>query len=168
MPAANPPPGHTTAPDESSDTIMADNNANFAASPYPVYNLGGNGDDDSLQQAVLTSHVGASVERNQDAQFVANRDFILSRDVVGGAKDAEIRALEVKADLLAEIKDHERRSVERDNAVQRELALIRAEHAAQGTAVMSRELARVEADARQAKTDAVLAAILAKLTPPTP
>jgi hypothetical protein len=153
------------APFEDTPT-MADNGQNIVATPYPFYATGGNDDGDDAFKAALISHQGASIERNQDAQFSASRDLQQAVRTVEGTKDAELRALECRAALLAEIKDHERRSVERDTAVKVELMALRAEHAAQDAARTARELAKVEADGRQAKTDAVLAAILAKLTPP--
>ena len=140
---------------------MAD--SNFAATPYPTYNLGDTGDDGRVQSAVLTAATAASIERNTDARFQALDSREIQRDVLAGTKDAQITALECRAALLAEIKDHERRSVERDNAVQKELALIRAEHAAQNVASMARELAKVEADARAATANSLLEKILAKL-----
>lgn len=158
------PDASSLQPASASSFLMTDQN--ITATPYPFYATGGQTDDSF--KAALISHQGASIERNQDAQFSAGRDAQLARDVAAGTKDAEIRALEVKADLLAEIKDHERRSVERDAVVREQLAAIRMEHVAQESARVSRELAKVEADSRQAKTDATLAAILAKLSTPTP
>lgn len=160
------PPGPPPSSPDMVVPLMSDS-PTIAATPYPFYSTGSPVEDNSFR-AALTSHSAASIERNTDSQFAAGRDLQLVRDVAAGTKDAEIRALEVKADLLAEIKDHERRSVERDNAVQKELSAIRAEHLAQGTAAMARELVRAEADARQGKLEAALAAILAKLPTPTP
>lgn len=94
---------------------------NISATPYPFYATGG--DDDSVQQAVLTSHAGASVERNQDSQFSAARSQFVHRDVVGGAKDAQLEALRTQ---LA-VKDSEIRALERHSEVKAELAAFRAD-----------------------------------------
>ncbi len=93
---------------------------NISATPYPFYATGG--DDDSLR-ATLTSHVGASVERNQDSQFAAVRSQLVHRDVVGQGKDAQMESLKVQ---LA-VKDAEIRALERHAEVKVELAAIRAD-----------------------------------------
>lgn len=101
---------------------------NITATPYPFYATGGN-DDDSFR-AVLTSHAGASVERNQDAQFSASRDLLLCRDVVAGAKDGQLEALRNRFELSTQIKDSEIRALERHNEVNEKLARIEASAAA--------------------------------------
>ena len=133
---------------------MADNNSNFAASPYPVYNFGG-GDDDSVQQAVLTSHTGASVERNQDAQFASLSRQGLHRDIVGGTKDSQLSSAELKFELATQVKDSEIRSADRFSELK---DLIHAQAA--------RDLADVKADLRAARQEAMLQQILTKLSTP--
>lgn len=124
--------------------------SNFAATPYPTYNLGG--DDDSVQQAVLTSHTGASVERNQDAGFASVRAQFVHRDVVGGAKDGIAESLRVQ---LA-VKDAEIRGLERHSEIKAELAAMRAEG-------LSRELNALRADSGNEKLASVLARIATKV-----
>ena len=139
-------------------TVTQDNNmandANFAATPYPTYNLGG--DDDSVQQAVLVGHSASSIERNQDSQFAAQRSQFVHRDVVGGTKDSQIKTLETKFDLAIHAKDAERRH-------SRDLAEIKAMLQGQQVAVLTKELAESKADGRNNDLMSVLNKILAKL-----
>ena len=140
--AVEPIPVHTQ------EKTMAD--SNFAATPYPTYNLGG--DDDSVQHAILTSHAGASVERNQDAGFSAGRSQLVHRDVVAGGKDARIETLELKFELANQVKNAEIRNAERFSEL-KELILGQA----------ARDLAEARADLRAAKQESMLSAILEKL-----
>ena len=130
---------------------MADNSSNFAASPYPVYNLGGV-DDDSVQHAILTSHAGASVERNQDAQFAAGRSRALTADVFGTSKDDAVITLENRVEL-------ERRAAVSDRHRDRQFAELKAELAGMRAEAMQRELVALRAE----KTDGILLRIAAKL-----
>lgn len=139
------------ASSENIEDTMSDQN--ITATPYPFYATGN--DDDSFK-ATLASHVGASVERNQDAQFAAVRDQFVHRDVVGGTKDARIESLEAKFEIASQLKDSEIRNQDR-------LARIEALLVGQNTAQLSRELADVKADGRNGKLEALLAAIVAKL-----
>lgn len=98
---------------------------NITATPYPFYATGGN-DNGEAFKAALTSHVGASVERNQDAQFSAGRDLAVTRDVVAQAKDVAVAVLEnrvemtrLHGDLKAEL------AAVRAEALQRDLASLR-------------------------------------------
>lgn len=127
---------------------MADQN--ISATPYPFYATGG--DDDSVQQAVLTSHTGASVERNQDAGFSSVRAQFVHRDVVGGAKDAQLESMRTQ---LA-VKDSEIRALERHSDVKAELASMRAEG-------LARELNALRADSGNEKLASVLARIALKI-----
>ncbi len=131
---------------------MAD--ANFAATPYPTYNLGG--DDDSVQQAVLTSHAGASIERNQGDNFAAVRTQHVNRDVLAVGKDGQVTTLETKFDLAMHLKDSERRQSER-------LARIEAKLDGAEVARLTRDLAEANANARSDKLDGILVRIAAKL-----
>lgn len=135
---------------------MADN-PTVVATPYPTYMSGGN-DDDSFR-AALISHSGASVERNQDAQFSAQRDQNLTRDVNRNAE----RTAQAKYDLAVQSKDAEIRSADRHAETQKELAALRAEMQADRIATLRADLAESKASARQDKTESLLAAILAKL-----
>lgn len=159
-PATIPTPRPTPSPPDESDYAhtMADS-SNFAASPYPVYNLGG--DDDSVQHAILTSHTGASIERNQDSGFAATRNQLTHRDVVGGTKDSRIETLQAKFDVGSQLKDFEVRSTERQARLEAKLDGMQ-------IAQLTRELGETKADGRAAATNALLAQILAKLTPPAP
>ncbi len=131
---------------------MAD--SNFAATPYPTYNLGG--DDDSVQHAVLTCHAGASIERNQDSQFSASRDQFTHRDVVAGTGKAREAALINRYELAVQLKDSEIRQTER-------LARIESKLEGMQFATLTRELGESKADARQGRLENVLEAILKKL-----
>ncbi len=134
------------------DPTMAD--SNFAATPYPTYNLGG--DDDSIQHAVLTAHAGASVERNQDAQFAA-----LSRqNLQGRVSDGRRESVETKYEAVVAQKDFEIRQSERFSELK---DLIRAQS--------ERDLAEARAELRAERAagenkaiQTTLAAILAKLS----
>jgi hypothetical protein len=147
---------------EEKEIQMADNNGNFAASPYPVYNFGG-GDDDSVQHAILTSHGNASVERNQDSQFAALRSQHLNRDVISVGKDARAESLQTKYDLAVQSKDSEIRQSERLAEISAKLDSLRAEQ-------LGRDLADAKNAAFEARTAAsnsqlvnMLEKILAKL-----
>lgn len=130
------------------------NDANFAATPYPTYNLGG--DNEAVQSGLLVSHSAASVERNQDAQFDAGRTQFVHRDVVGVAKDSQLTTLETKFDLAVHAKDAERRH-------SRDLAEIKAMIQGQQIAVLTKDLSEAKADARNGLLEAALNKILAKL-----
>lgn len=130
------------------------NDSNFAASPYPVYNLGG--DDDSVQQAVLTSHSAGSIERNQDSNFDAVRTQFTHRDVVGVGKDSQVTTLETKFDLAMHLKDSDRRHAER-------LARIEAKIDNAQIANLTAQLSDAKADARSSGLENLLTQILKKL-----
>ncbi len=138
---------------------MADSSSNFAATPYPIYNVGGDGDDDSVQHAVLTSHASASVERNQDSQFAAARSQFVHRDVQDGKRET----VEAKYELAVHTKDAEIRAVERFAELTAELAALRAEGLQRDVATLRAEMADVKAAGRADATAAALAAIAKKL-----
>lgn len=131
------------------------NDTNFAASPYPVYNMG-NGDDDSVQQSLLVSHSAASIERNQDSNFGAGRQQFTHRDVLASGKDGQVTTLVTKHDLTVHLKDSERRQAER-------LARIEAKLDNQQIMTLSAQLAESKADARNATLEQALTAILKKI-----
>lgn len=135
---------------------MADN-PTVVATPYPTYMTGG--DDDDSFRAALISHSGASVERNQDAQFAAQRDQNLTRDVNRNAE----RTAQAKYDLAVQTKDAEIRAADRHNETLKELAALRAEMNADRIATLRVELSESKASARQDRTESLLAGILAKL-----
>lgn len=141
---------------------MADssNGPSIVATPYPTYISpgGDDGDDDSFR-AALVSHSAASVERNQDSQFAAARSQSVHRDVVDGKRETA----QAKYDLTVQAKDAEVRNADRFAEVKAELAAIREKMDAGTVAQLRADLAKNEADSRSAKTDALLAAILAKL-----
>lgn len=98
------------------------------SSNYPGYFAQDTSDDS--HQATLISHVGASVERNQDAQFGSLSRQHLHRDVVATGKDAQLEALRNRYELATQIKDFEIRSLERNGEVKAELATLRSEQQA--------------------------------------
>ncbi|HKB35074.1 MAG TPA: hypothetical protein VKD72_01385 [Gemmataceae bacterium] len=125
---------------------MADNGTFFSA--YPGIMQTGDNDGDS-HRAVLVSHSAASVERNQDAQFSAGRDLQLTREVVGGTKDARIESLTNRYELATAIKDLEIRQLERDAGIRAELAAMRAEG-------LQRDVAELRAGAQASVTAQLL------------
>lgn len=127
---------------------MSDNSPVVAATPYPFYSSGGN--DDNADRAVLISHTGASVERNQDAGFSALRSQLVHRDVEQGKRET----VQAKFDLAIAQKDFEIRAADRHSELKAELAALRAEG-------LGREIAGLRAEATASKMDAVLAAIKA-------
>lgn len=129
---------------------------NFAATPYPVYDTG-RGDDDSVQTALLVSHAGAAVERNQDAGFNAMGRQMANRDILKSARDSDV------AQLIA-TKDSEIRRTEQFAQLRAELAQIRAEGVARDNAALAREVSDVKAAAGQDKLLSVLTAILQKVS----
>lgn len=132
---------------------MADN-PTVVATPYPTYMTGG--DDDDSFRAALISHGNASVERNQDSQFSAQRDQHVTRDVLKTGRNAEVATLENRYELATRLKDSEVRMAEG-------LARIEAKLDAQTIASLTRDLGEAKAQARQDATAAILATILAKL-----
>ncbi len=136
---------------------MADNQ-NISATPYPFYATGGN-DDDSFR-AALTSHVGASVERNQDAGFASLRSQATHRDVVALNKDGVVATADVKFELANQVKDSEIRAVARFSELK---DLIHAQ-AARDLAEAKADLREQRVSAQNDKIAATLAAILTKLS----
>lgn len=135
------------------DTVMADSSSPaIVATPYPTYISPGGDDHDEVFKAALITQGDASTQRNQDSQFAAMRDQLLQRDVVDGKFSAVVAA-----------KDAEVRTADRFAEVGKELAALRAEAQARDIAQLRAELAESKADGRQAKTESLLAAILAKL-----
>lgn len=131
---------------------MSDN-ATVVATPYPTYMTGG--DDDDSFRAALTSHAGASVERNQDAQFSAVRSQFVHRDVVAGAKDGQLEALRNRYELTAQIKDAEIRALERHAEMNEKLARLEEK-------ATSREISQLRAEA-QGSVNAQILKLLEKL-----
>lgn len=130
---------------------------NITATPYPFYATGG--DDDSVQHAVLTSHAGASIERNQDSQFAA-----LSRqNLQGRVSDGRRESVETKFEVVVAQKDAEIRAAERFAELKAELAAMRAEGLQRDVASLRAEMVESKAAARAAAADAVLAAIAKKI-----
>jgi hypothetical protein len=134
---------------------MAD--ANFAATPYPTYNLGG---DD---HALLTSHAGASIERNQDAQFSAGRDRALTENVFATSKDNAVIALENRVDIERRSAVSDRHRDRQFAELKTELAVMRAEATQRELLALRADLAETKASARDSATAVVLARIAAKL-----
>jgi hypothetical protein len=145
---------------ESSASTMADSNSpSIVATPYPTYISPGGDDDDDSFRAALVSHSAASVERNQDSQFAAARSQAVHRDVQDGKRET----VQTKYDLAVQGKDAEIRNSDRFAEVSKELAVLRAEMNAREVAQLRVDLAESKAEGRQAQTDAMLKAILAKL-----
>lgn len=130
---------------------------NITATPYPFYATG-NDEDDSFK-AALTSHAGASIERNQDSQFAAARSQLVHRDVQDGKRET----VQAKFDSVVAQKDAEIRAVERFAELKAELAVIRAEGLNRDVAQLRAELVESKASARDSATAAVLAAIAKKI-----
>jgi len=138
---------------------MADSsNPSIVATPYPTY-ISPGGDDDDSYRAALTLQGDASTQRNQDAGFASLRDQLLNRDVQDGKRETA----QAKYDLAVQGKDAEVRQADRFAEVSKEIAALRAEASAREVAQLRVELAESRADGRQAKTESLLAAILAKL-----
>lgn len=127
---------------------------NFAATPYPVYDTG-RGDDDSVQTAVLVSHAGAAVERNQDAGFSSLRAQIVNRDVLSAARNTEVSA-------LTAVKDSEIRAADRLSDVKAELAALRSEMFSRDIASLRAEVQDTKAAAANGQLIELLKQILAK------
>lgn len=128
---------------------MSDNSPIVAATPYPFYSTGGQ-DNTSADRAVLISHTGASVERNQDAGLSALRSQLVHRDVEQGKRET----VQAKFDLALAQKDFEIRAADRHSELKAELAALRAEG-------LTREIAGLRADASGKALADVLAAVKA-------
>jgi hypothetical protein len=126
---------------------MADSNPVVAATPYPFYATGQDSGDDSFQ-AALVSHSGASVERNQDAQFGALRTQHVHRDVEAGKRET----VQAKFDLVVAQKDAEIRNADRFASIEKQLAGMKAD-------ALQRDIGQLRED----KLMGVLDRILAKL-----
>lgn len=140
---------------------MADSNGgpSIVATPYPTYiSPGGDGDDDSFRAALIVQG-DASTQRNQDSQFAALRSELVTRDVADGKRETA----QAKYDLAVQAKDAEVRNADRFAEVSKELAALNAKIDGNVIAQLRVDLAKTEADGRQAKTESLLAAILAKL-----
>lgn len=144
---------------------MADSNGgpSIVATPYPTY-ISPGGDDDGdaradVYAAALITQGDASTQRNQDSQFSALRSEFVHRDVQSGKRET----VQAKYDLAVQGKDAEVRNADRFGEVKAELAALREKMDGQTIAQLRVDLAKGEADARQAKTESLLAAILAKL-----
>lgn len=137
---------------------MADNSPSIVATPYPTY-ISPSGDDDDSFRAALTSHAAASVERNQDSQFAAARSQAIHRDVESGKRETA----QAKYDVVVQVKDAEVRAADRFAEVKSELAALREKMDGAAIAQLRSDLAETKAEGRSAKTESLLAAILAKL-----
>lgn len=138
---------------------MADSNGpSIVATPYPTYISPGGDDDDSFR-AALTLQGDASTQRNQDSQFAALRSELVHRDVQDGKRETA----QAKYDLAVSAKDAEVRNADRFGEVKAELAALREKMDGQTIAQLRADLSKGEADARQARTESLLSAILAKL-----
>lgn len=144
-PAVAPAPT-TEVPSEFRFNHMSDNSPVVAATPYPFYSTGGQ--DDNVDRAVLISHTGASVERNQDAGMSALRSQLVHRDVESGKRET----VQAKFDVAIAQKDFEIRAADRHSELKAELAALRAEG-------LTREIAGL----RQSATDGKLTDILSAL-----
>jgi hypothetical protein len=136
---------------------MADGQ-NISATPYPFYATG-NDDGDDAFKATLISHQGASIERNQDSQFAAQRSQLVHRDVEASKRET----VQAKYDLAVQQKDSEIRAAERFAEVKAELAALREKMDGNTVAQLRADIADGKADARAQKQESLLAAILAKL-----
>lgn len=136
---------------------MADNGM-IAATPYPFY--AGGDDGDEAHKAALTSHAGASIERNQDSQFAAARSVALLQEVAYN-RDA---TAESKFQAVIAQKDAEIRQSERFANIEKELAVLRAEGLSRDVVSLRAELAESRAGSRNDALAAVLAQILAKVS----
>ena len=140
---------------------MADSNPTVVATPYPTYMTGG-GEDDSFR-AALTSHAGASVERNQDAQFSAGRDRAITENVFATSKDNAVITLENRFEVERSARVSDRHRDRQFAELKAELASMRAEAAQRDLAALRADLAETKASARASASDAILARIAAKL-----
>jgi hypothetical protein len=136
---------------------MADGQ-NITATPYPFYATGSDDGDDAFK-ATLISHGNASVERNQDSQFAAQRSQLVHRDVEASKRET----VQAKYDLAVQQKDSEIRAAERFAEVKAELAALREKMDGNTVAQLRADIADGKADARAQKQESLLAAILAKL-----
>jgi hypothetical protein len=147
---------------ESAYPTMADSNngPSIVATPYPTYiSPGGDDDGDDAFKAALISHSGASVERNQDAQFAAAGQQRLLK----GQADLEREVVQAKFDNERGDRANERERARQFAELKSELAALRAEQNAKEVASLRAELAESKASARSAATDAMLVAIAKKL-----
>lgn len=141
---------------EKEESIMADN-PTVVTTPYPTIMSGGS-DDDSFR-AALISHSGASVERNQDSQFSANRDLKLTADVGVNRK-------EIVENRFESVKDSKRDALQQaynHAEVKAELAALRAEMQAQTIATLRADIAETRAAAREASQISLLTRLVTKL-----
>ncbi len=120
------------------------------SSNYPGYFAQDTSDDS--RQATLISHVGASVERNQDAQFASLSRQHLNRDVLVVGKDAQLESLRSRYELATQIKDFEIRNLERHSDVKAELAALRTEQ-------ISAKVESLRAESQDGKFAALLKAV---------
>jgi hypothetical protein len=148
----------STSTTESTATTMADS-PTIVSTPYPTYIPGNDNDSDEVFKAALIQQGDASTQRNQDSQFAALRDQLVNRDVNDGKRETA----QAKYDLAVQSKDAEIRNGDRFAEVSKELSALRAEMSAREVAQLRVELAESKADGRQAKTESLLATILAKL-----
>ena len=129
-----------------------------AATPYPFYSTPA-GDDDSVQQAVLTSHVGAAVERNQGDGFASLRAQFVHRDVESSKRETT----QAKFDLAVAQKDAEIRNADRFGEIRAELASLHSKIDGNTIAVLRADLSDSKQDARNSALTSVLERILEKL-----
>lgn len=140
---------------------MADSNSNFAATPYPMYNVGGN--DAAATGDLLTAHAGASIERNQDAQFSAGRDRALTENVLATSKDNAIVGLENRVAVEARAAVSDRHRDRQFSDLRAELVAMRAEAHARDVVSLRAELADAKAAARNDQLTGILNRLAVKL-----
>jgi len=150
-----------SAPESAYPPPMADSNGSpsIVATPYPTYISPGGDSDSDVYQAALIQQGDASTQRNQDSQFAALRSEFVHRDVQDGKRETA----QAKYDLAVQGKDAEVRNADRFAEVAKGLAELNAKLDANTIAQLRVDLSETKAEGRQAKTDSLLAAILAKL-----
>lgn len=137
---------------------MADSNGTFF-SAYPGIVSQGGDDHSDVYAAALIQQGDASTQRNQDSHFNALRTEVVGREAVDGKRETA----QAKYDLAVAAKDAEIRNSDRFAEVKAELAALREKMDSQAIAQLRVDLSETKAEGRQAKTDSLLAAILAKL-----
>ncbi len=134
---------------------MSDNGSPFFASPFPstVVAPTGDGDDDSVQHAILTSHAASATDRNVNATVSGLAAQVLNRDILDSSRYAGEKSFEARYDAV-------RTSLESEVRMTDKLARIDAK-------LQSMEIDRLKdqlASERKASQDKTNDSILAALT----
>ena len=136
---------------------MADS-PTIVTTPYPSIVTGGEDGDDAFR-AALISHSGASVERNQDAQFAAAGQQRLLGQLATNRKET----IEAKFDAERGDRQNERERARQFAELKAELAAMRAEANAKEVVALRAEVAEVRANARGEAMSSLLTRLVTKL-----